>query len=335
MRISGINITDNDVDSRQAAVKILATAWGKDNQVNSIVSTAAKIAEALGGDGTPSADLGEKVQDAIQKNSSSFLYEEHLLDVGICSAVAMASLLEGTPGDNGWMTKDVYAVALWSSLSFQPTLEDGRREKLRCELLELSSGWSTTSAEKARERANVPDPSTLKITIDDANAVTNNFTDAIKNSINALRRNSALDREELDFLWWAQSGRSRLLKRRLVDIAEPVRILSAGIEGAQLLRRLPCEVNREIVLRTLDQNPEFDLSELLLAIGEERTSLSTAFPIDNVVAHPTIFPLLHALHTGLAENVGASLKRPLSEWGERALLESTFAIMMSEGVGKI
>lgn len=335
MRISSINVTDNDVDSRQAAIKILATAWGKDSDVNSIVTTASDIAEALGGDGTPSANLGEKVQDAIQKNSSSFLYEERLLDVGICSAMAVASLMDGATGNTGWLIKDVYAVALWSALSFQPILEDERREKLRCELLDLASDWSTTSAEKARERINVPDPSNLKITIDEANAATSNFTDAIKNSINALRHNSALDREELDFLWWTLSGCSRLLKSRLSEIAEPMRILSAGIEGAKFLRRLPCEIHREIVLRTLDQNPEFDLAELLLAIGEGRTVLSSAFPTKPVVTHPTIFPLLHALYTGKAENVGATLTRPLSEWGERALLETTFAIMFSSGVGKV
>ena len=44
MRISGVAVSDNDVESRKAAVKSLATLWGKQNKVASIVSLAADIA---------------------------------------------------------------------------------------------------------------------------------------------------------------------------------------------------------------------------------------------------------------------------------------------------
>jgi hypothetical protein len=214
-------------------------------------------------------------------------------------------------------------------------LQDERREKLRREILDFVSEWSATSAEKARVRIAVPAPGNLTITIDDANTATSDFTAVLKETVDTLSRNAVLDREELDFLWWAQLGSSRLLKRQLSDIAEPVRIVAAGLEGAKILRRFPCEVNREIVLRTLDQNPEFDLSELLLAIGEDYGRLSAAFPTINIASHPTVFPLLHALFAGITESDGASLKRSLSEWGERALLEATFVNIMSSEVRKI
>ncbi|WBM59658.1 hypothetical protein M5X66_11695 [Providencia sp. PROV188] len=336
MRISGIQITDSDVESRKEAIKTLAIMWGKEKKSSSIVSTAAMISDSLSGDGTPSVDLGEQVQNEIQKKSPSFLYEERALDVGICSAMAMVSLLDGPHNTNSvWINKDIYATAFWLILSFQPILEDDRREKLRRELLELAAKWSINLAESARVRLEVPDPSCLNITMGEDNTIANNFKEAISNSINTLRYNAALDREELDFLWWAQSGSSRVLKRRLSEVEEPVRIISAGIEGAKLLRHLPCEVNREIILRTLSDNPILDLNELLLAIESDRSELNKAFLIENVNAHPTVFPLLHALSTGASINAGASIKRPLSEWGERALLEATFATMMSHGVGKL
>ncbi|MGX1957437.1 GTPase-associated system all-helical protein GASH [Serratia proteamaculans] len=335
MRISNVSVTDSDVSSRQTAAKNLATSWGKDKNPKSIVSTAADIAKALGGDGTPSSALGEKVQAAIQKKSLSYLYEERPIDVGVCSGMAMVSLLGINPSNDGWLIKDLYAIALWSALSYQPILETDRREALRREILNAATGWSVASANNARERIDVPNPIDVKITIDDDNEATSNFSEAMNDTIEALRRNAALDREELDFLWWAQLGRSRLLKKQLSEIAEPIRIIASGIEGAKMLRRLPCEVHREIVLRTLDQNPEFDLAELLVAIGDYRAELSTEFPTENVLAHPTVFPLLHALSTGEVDQVGASLKRSVSEWGERALLEATFSRMMSHGEGKI
>jgi hypothetical protein len=169
------------------------------------------------------------------------------------------------------------------------------------------------------------------VTIGEAGATSNNFTAAVGNTIEALRRNAALDREELDFLWWAQLGRSRLLNRQLSAMAEPTRIIAASIEGAKLLRRLPCEVHREIVLRTLDQDPEFDLSELLAALDVDRTALGSEFVGSIVSTHPTVFPLLHALATGEVGGSGAEEKRRVSEWGERALLEAAFAKIVSQG----
>ncbi|WP_272016148.1 GTPase-associated system all-helical protein GASH [Pseudomonas aeruginosa] len=335
MRISGVTVSDEDVNSRRAAATSLATNWAKGKTAADIVSKVADIAEALGGNGNPPPALGAEVQGAIQKKSSSFLYEERPLDISVCAGMAMVSVLEGNPGTGGWTITDVYASALWSALTYQPTLEAERRENLRREVLDAAAAWSTKSAEKARTRTDVPDPSAVKITIDASNAVTNNVKEAMTNTIEALRRNAALDREELDFLWWAQLGRSRLLNKQLSALTEPTRIIAAGIEGARMLRRLPCEVHREIVLRTLDQNPELDLAELLAALGDDRKVLGAPFSEGNVAAHPAVFPLLHALATGEIDESGALVKRHVSEWGARALLEAGLAKMMSQGLSKL
>lgn len=339
MRISGVTVNDDDVNSRNAAVTKLATAWGKEKTVSKIVSKAAEVAQALGGDGSPSTALGVEIQAAIQKKSSSFLYEERPLDVGICAGMAMMSILSAPQTNHGgWTAHDVYATALWSVLAYQPVLEAERRENLRREVLGEAERWAMESAQKARQRITVPDPSAIELSIGEGSVVMNNVKDAMAATIEALRRNAALDREELDFLWWAQLGRSRLLNKQLSAIAEPTRIVAAGIEGSTMLRRLPCEVHRELTLRTLDQDPELDLTELLATIGDDRIALGAAFVEGVVSSDPTVFPLLHALTTGeISEGNkdGASIKRPMSEWGGRALLEAGFARMATQGVGKL
>jgi len=335
MRISGVSVSDSDVESRRAAANNLATTWGKERTVANIVSKAVDVAAALGGDGTPSPALGDEIQAAIQKKSPSFLYEERPLDVSVCAGMAMVSILDAKPSTTGWSIPDVYATALWSALAYQPVLATERRENLRREVLNAAADWSVTVAEKSRERMNVPDPDDLEITIDPASKATSNFGEAIAETVDALRTNAALDREELNFLWWAQLGRSRLLKRQLSAIAEPTRIVAAGIEAARMLRRFPAEVHREIVLRTLDQDPELDLTEMLEAIGDDRAELSTGFIKTNVTAYPTVFPFLYALATGEVNAADAPLKRRVSEWGERALLEAGFARMISQGAGKL
>lgn len=336
MRVSGVSISDDDVNSRRAAATSLAAKWAKVNTISAIISKVADIAEALGGDGNPSPELGAEIQSAIQKKSSSFLYEERVLEVGVCAGMAMVSIFDDTPSTSGWLIKDIYAAALWSALAYQPILEAERRENLRREVLRDAECWSVESAEKARNRKIVSDPAELAITIDANNVATSNFKAVIIDSIEVLRRNAALDREELDFLWWAQLGRSRLLNRQLSDIVEPTRIIAAGVEGAKMLRRLPCEVHSEIVLRTLEQDPELNLKEILSAIGDDVSVLAQPFiGHDSVAKHPSIFPLLHALTTGETEQSGADVKRHVSEWGKRALLEASFANLISNGPAKL
>ncbi len=334
MRVSGVSVGDDDVNSRLAAANSLATTWGKETTVSKLISKAAKIAEALSGDGTPSPELGAEVQKAIQKKSSSYLYEERPLEVGVCAGMAMVSIISAAPGISGYQTADVYAAALWSAIAYQPVLDAYRRENLRREVLEAAFKRSELSAEKARERSVVPDPADVEITVTE-DEITHNITEAMAKTVEALRRNATLDREELDFLWWAQLGRSRLLNKQLSAIAEPTRIVAAGIEGAKLLRRLPCDVHREIVLRTLENDPEFNLEELLAAIGDDREVLGCAFTKGVVADNPSVFPLLHALATGLVDGPGAAVKRRVSEWGERALLEAGFAKLITNGPAKL
>ncbi|WP_028672495.1 GTPase-associated system all-helical protein GASH [Saccharospirillum impatiens] len=336
MRISNVAVSDEDVDSRQSAATSLATKWGKVKNVSAIVAKVEEVAEALGGDGSPSQTLGEEVEAVIQKTSSSYLFEERPLDIGICAGVAMISMFDRKRNSGGkWLITDVYAVALWSALGYQPALKDERRESLRREVISAASNWAKSAAEKERLRIDVPDPATVEITIGEDEKAKNNVNEAMMSTVDALRYNATLDREELDFLWWAQLGRSRLLDRQLLEIKEPTRIVAEGVEGAKLLRHLPCEVHREIVLRTLDQDPELDLTELLAAIGSDRATLGKPFLEGNVAEYSFVFPLLHALATGEARGAGATVKRRVSEWGERTLLEACFVRMLSDGAGKL
>lgn len=73
MRISVLTPTNEDVDARRAAIGELSSAWGKIRDVDAILTKSGEIAEALGNDGVPSADLGMEVQTALQPHASAFL----------------------------------------------------------------------------------------------------------------------------------------------------------------------------------------------------------------------------------------------------------------------
>lgn len=139
MRITGLQVSNDDVDSRKAAITSLKTAWNKITTVDKIFVKAADVAAALGGDGTPSEALGKEVEAAIQKKASAFLYAERPLEVGIVVGMVAIEMMTAEPNLAGWNIVDVWAAALWSALGFQPPLVDEKRESLRMSLLDRKS----------------------------------------------------------------------------------------------------------------------------------------------------------------------------------------------------
>lgn len=338
MRIAMLTPSNEDVDSRKAAITALSSKWGKLTQIADILAKAEMIAASLGGDGQPAESLGMEVQNAVQKKASAFLFTESPLEVGICAGVAALSILQEPHKTSGWTTVDVYSNALWSSLGFQPPLQDEKREKLRQEVLELAQKRSREAADKVRERKAVPDMADLTVTLEEGEEETKtetNFKKASGATIEALRRNAALDREELDFLWWVQLSRSRLLNRQFASMPEPLRLVTSGIEAANQLRRLPADLHYELVLRTVEDDPEIDLPELIEIIGDDRAELAGAVNTTRIAQHPTIFPFLHALSTGEAGGVAANEKRKASTWAGRALLEAGLNRMCENGLMKL
>lgn len=335
MRITNLQVTNEDVDTRTAAVSDLVAAWGKLKDTETIIAKGAAIAEALGGAGTPSVAFGQEIEGAVQVHASAFLHSERPLEVGIIAGTAAIELISTTPGNTGWTVADIFATALWLALSFQPALEDVKREALRGSVMQAARTRSTSGAEAARQRIAVNDFGEFTITAGEEAKAPASFKKATAATIDALRRNAALDREELDFLWWSQLGRSRLLNRALVDVAEPVRLVAAGIEAAGYLRRLPCEVHRDVVLRTVREDPELDQSGLLKALGDDCAVLEQSYASGLVGRLPEVFPLLHSLTAGAPSTEGGKVKRRSSEWGARALLEAGLAKLQALGPTKL
>lgn len=334
MRITNIQVQNEDVDSRNLAIQSLVSNWSKNQSASGILIKAAQIADALGGDGTPDPILGEEVEKAVQEHASAFLYSERPLEVGICAGVAILNMISARPEGSGWLIQDIFAVALWSALEFQEPLREPKREALRVEVLELVKARTLAAAEESRKRLEVLDFTDITISANESK-YTSTFKKSTTNTITALRRNAALDREELDFLWWALSARSRLLNRPHRQIAEPVRLVAAGVEAADHVRRFPAQVHRELVLGTLDQDPSLDLESLIEAMGSDRETIANHQKHDLFALAPSVFPLMNSLKTGTCDCDGGKVSRTSSDWGGRALLEASLAQISVNGIGTI
>jgi hypothetical protein len=329
LRITGLQYENAEVDARRSGANALKAAWSKITSVPLIILKAQDVATSLT-TGVPSTELGGEVQTAVQKKASAFLHEDRPLEVGVVAGVAAQDLITGLAPDlSGWMTADVWAMALWSALSFQPPLTDPKREALRIQILEAARKRAIEGAEVARQRVDVPD-----IPGPDDELPAPKLQALAKTAVAGLRRNSALDREELDFLWWTLADRSRVLNRRFSTLNESTRLIAAAIDASGLLRRLPCSVHRELVLKNLDADPEMNLSELLVDLGDARSELAAAFQ-DLAPKSPLVFPVLSAMITAAAgDGAGAGVKRNASEWAQRVLLEATMCRITQTGPKK-
>ena len=148
------------------------------------------------------------------------------------------------------------------------------------------------------------------------------FASAVTPTINALQMNAALDREEIDILWWVLGGVSEIFGRPLQSLSPEVRAVTAGVEIGALMRALPTQSHRNLALRGLEETAPLSLSKLLASIGEDCVKIAASFEDETLINKaPLVFPLLSAIRSGESAGPGADSPRSLSEWGARALLE--------------
>ena len=142
-----------------------------------------------------------------------------------------------------------------------------------------------------------------------------------------LRANAAVDREELDILWWVLSDRSTLLDRRLSTEKNAAAAAAAsGLDVGRLLRRIPATAHHHLAMRNVPNGKAMTLPGFVGAIGGDKDALFSPFKGNSdITACPAVFPFLHALQTGSANSANAKVKRSLEDWSGRALLESAIS----------
>jgi hypothetical protein len=316
--------TDDLVEKRGKAIKEIAARFAKRKNVAEILQLANELALSVAPKGALAPNLATEIEAAIKKESTSFVKDGEDLQIMACALAASLQHLEGaSPSRGPVMTTDLFAAALWSALSFQSKRSEPKLETLRGQLLLRAQQLVSETSSSARKRLPVPDV-TIKLPEGaDWTKVPEITQAATSKTIESLRSNGALDREELDILWWVLSDWSTLLKARLSGLAPALSVVAAGLEVARLLRRLPGDAHKHLVLRSIPRDESLTLAQLLGMLEDKRDALATTLKEDTTLAAcPTVFPLLTALINGKADGPSAKVKYPLQAWGERALLEA-------------
>jgi hypothetical protein len=314
------------VEKRKQAISSLADKYAGIANVESLLQLAADLTKGVAKGGSLPEPRILEVEAAIRGTSSAFARQGQELQILTCALLAALQVLgTATPSNGQWSRRDVLALGLWSGLGFQSPRTEERLEGLRSELLIAARDLALASAEKSRVRHEVPSVTTKMPDAYDATQAGKAVQNGAERVVDILRTNAALDREEIDLLWWVLTGWSKFAEKLFCNMSETAAVVAAGLEAGSIVRRIPGEAHKHLILRLVKQDKPFSMQDVLESLKEEREKIAASFANSPLLpGRESLFPLIAACVAGKAngKGVGARVLK-LSDWAARALLESS------------
>lgn len=325
IRIFDPDPTDDLVEKRTASIKDIRNLFSKKKQVNDLFQTANFLAGLIESGVTQSAaTFVKEIETAIRSKSKSFVAEGEDLQLTVCAQLGALQLIKDSSRNAGDVqVADVIAIGLWSALIFQKHRSEAKLESLRYELLQQCQSLIIARAKASRRRLEVTEAVYAKPEGEEVDVGVAVIA-GLKDTLNALKINAAIDREEIDLLWWVIAGWSSLLGKHFSSSENVVsNAIASGLEVGQMLRGMPDDAHYHLALNHVRHNESISLVELMTELGSDVSIFAAPYqgnPI--VIACPYIFPLLASFISGAALGENANIKRPLKDWVARAMLES-------------
>lgn len=320
IRIFDKEPSDDLVTKRVTSINAIADQFLKLKTYDDYFQIGEDIACALESDAFElSDDRVSELEAAIQVESPAFDREGQNLQMLTCLMLAaLKAIQDASPTSTSWSRPEIVAASVWLALGIQVNRPEAKIEALRAELLDASRTLIQGSAESSRTRTAVPDPS-VKIAELTEPKIAEGVNKGLLKSVEILRQNAALDREELDLLWWSLGDWSELQKTHFKELPMPVAAITAGIEVSDLLRRLPSEGHKHVALRHIVDDSNRDAGALITALGKRSEPIHAAYSEHSFVKKfPHVFRFMSSI-VGQQVNTLAIGNR---SWGARAMMEA-------------
>lgn len=320
-RIYETNPNDDYVNKRIASIKVLKAAIGKKSGIDELLDLGNAACEVFRAKPALSSAMTDLVVTAIKKHNVSFIPDERELDIAVCAITAVIEYIrEANPTSVGAIWKaDVLAVAIWSVTDFLPPIDNPIIEELRNYASTVARERVLEAGLSSRKRLTVEDLPEVE------EAVNPLFYKAAKNSVSALRSNTALDREEIDLLWWVLAERSNILDVPLSTLSPITKAVITGLEIGLNARSLPSQSFRNLALKDLVEiEKKVDLQTVLQELEVHKGAILAAINNDALInTAENVFPLLYGLSSGNHTSLGYDSSRSIGDWSARAILESS------------
>lgn len=329
IRIFKVDPDDDFVTKRTAAIKIIEEGFKKKTLINDILKLANSLSVGNKDISNIDPEVTSIVEKAIKKQSSSFVAEDEEQQIITCALISVNEYFGkiSATHKNSLTIGDVLAIATWSAFSFQEPLNDKPKlNELIEEIVNAGRKVITSNAYTSRQRQVVNTLKPIQAPEDLAQAVT--AIKSITPAISSLTTNAALDREEIDVLWWMLNDRSLILDIPFSELKPVEQAILKGLEISSLLRRLGSDAHRNIATRSLNKDDKIDAAELLNELTDSSEKISDYLSKYKIINEcPEVFPLMNLLSKKDTDISGAKTKRTLSEWSSRALVEGTMLNM--------
>jgi hypothetical protein len=321
VRIFEPSPTDDFVTKRIQAAKDIAARYIKKGTPIELIATADNIAAAVDGVSGVDTAFADDISKIISQQSTAFVRDERPQEFQAMLLIGAHQVFAGSRGASTVLLKaDVLAAALWSALSYQAPSDKPKFEALRKAVLERARRWALEAAETSRRRSAIPEITLKMPESPDFENVSAAIKTATQNAITPLRDNAALDREEINMLWWVLGDHSTFLEAPFGKPVEHVGAVVAGIELGALLRRPPGDAHRHLVIRHAKTSKRHSLNDILEGLGATREKIAAAYSAKAALEDaPYVFPLITAIVEGESAD---DEKLTAAEWGARALLEA-------------
>ncbi len=291
VRIFDANPTDEIVDKRGRAITALRDKLRATTKVASLLGHANCIGIAFSSGAMPEP-LATEVEAAIRAESSAFVREGQDLQMLVC-AIGASILLVEEQRPNGWGTHEIFCAALLSSFSHLGPHTNGKLESLRQGFVISAREMLERAADFSRKRASVPlfeVPGPVED--EEIEKYAEKLGQAANKSLKPLLANAALDREELDYLWWALSDWSNVLNRRVSTLDTGAAIVASSIEVVDKLKRFPAAAHAYIALRHVKAE-KIDAAALSESLSVHRTELwNNLGDLSQLASYSSVFPIL-------------------------------------------
>ncbi len=335
MRIFEADPSDDFVSKRTAAIKAIVAAYKKKTIVDQILDLGNAIASGFPDGKQLDPAISDIVDKSIKKESTSFVAEGQELQIFTCALTAAVLYLEEsslTASRSKLPVTDFLGLSLWSAVSFkEPLTGMDKLDQLRLELVTISKKLIYNDAVSSRDRFSIPAVKEIPVPENgEAVAYVTSIQKALVSIVNPLITNAALDREEIDILWWIMNDWSYTLSSKFSTLNDAQRGIISGIEISRLLKRIPSSAHYEMTLRSVDRSLMYTATELLDQLGTSTDQIAGLFAGKSLCEqNASSFPLITILSTKSTQANGCNVKRSLEEWCSRAILEGSIFNMAS------
>ncbi len=319
VRIFDQSPTDELVVKREAAIAAVAARIASATNVDELFGFAQSFVAGLG-QSKLTGELETICVTALNNASPSFVADGHDIEVYVCALGACLKVVEGaTPSESGRTVAEILAAALHTGLSVVPATGKQKLDQAIKELLTFSAAAYRITSEASRARKTVPDSKVALDGTETAVVAAQKVSTAAEAAIVALQANAALDREELELLWFCLGDYSAVLNSRISTLKSSAGLVASALEVTKLLRRIPATSHVHMALRNVAVGKPKTLKALVSETEEFRAKFKSYFGENIASKFPAIAPVVSAVLGFSTPLETAAIE--VADWGQRLVLE--------------